>query len=200
MLTITFSGTPKERDLQRSLYNAIIEDDVVTFQNIFELFTCQYDCFYYSVLHGSLEIVKYLLSIKYPLSNNICYMTVAVKSSNVSLIRYLHKEGFLWNVNTFATAAAIGSIKLLDFLYMNGCPCDSDAYYDTIRFGRYNIVVYLHKLNIPWKKGILNTALKVGNSNIIRYILENGYEVTDEEVPSYISDNFREYLLSKGLK
>jgi hypothetical protein len=103
------------------------------------------------------------------------YLTLAVNSGNLELVKYLHIEGFLPDEEeTFASAAESGFLDILDYLYTNNIKRNDELACCWAAHGnKLEAIKYLINKGVPFTSSIFSSAIETGQLDIIRYLHEN---------------------------
>lgn len=156
---------------------------------------------------GSLEILKYCLENCFPkndLKQNsasaLCYS--AANRGQLHVLKYLHENGYEWDVNTLHIAALENNIECLKYALDNGCnpawgyghlgsieaiqlyiekdlPKDGwkvHACQSAVRTGDLPMLKFAHENGAPWDDSLME-AIRCGSLSCVQYILDNGDEI-----------------------
>ena len=53
----------------------------------------------------------------------------AALNGHLEYLKYLHENGYPWNIEATRVAASNGHLDCMKYLYRNGCPCSSEIWY-----------------------------------------------------------------------
>jgi hypothetical protein len=125
--------------------------------------------------HERMDVVEWLKEIDIPFDDSIMYEMLSSMNS-IEYIEWLRNNGVEWTENSFETAMYSCSLKILKYLYENGCP-----------FDRYSI------LNIALECNMKTNCLKYLKSigcvlNFADYLNCSGY--TDSKVCEWVEKNY----------
>lgn len=106
--------------------------------------------------------------------NRTDVFTAAAKYGDMEVIKWMHQNGFEWNVDVCSEAAAAGNLELLKYLHVNGCPWEEFTCTVAAEKGHLKVLQYLHEEQCPWNKSTCSEAAKHGHLEVLRYAHENG--------------------------
>lgn len=128
---------------------------------------------------GFNDILKFLLSNGYKVSIQYCLAAAASRkdksmmewlcenhepwdpgafvlllgiTDDVSILKWVHEEGYSWDSRTFNAAVIKGKMDLLEFLYEQQCPWDSTTFDDAVCSRDDTVIKWLHEKKCPWNK------------------------------------------------
>jgi hypothetical protein len=72
-----------------------------------------------AVKNGDIESLKYLREIRCPESPDLCY--IAARTGNLTILKHLHQNGYVWNGSAMVGAAKGKSVVCLKYAHENDC-------------------------------------------------------------------------------
>jgi len=76
-------------------------------------------------------------------------------------------------------------LKVLEYLYENGCPISEEAFKNAVRVGNLDVLKYLMKCKPEFKcKLFCNMAARYGHLEILKYLHHNGCSWDDGDEKS----------------
>lgn len=120
---------------------------------------------------GSLECLKYLHELGYPLLDVDCIS--AVEGGNIDCLRYLHEHGCVLSEDVFREAVTNLNVEMVEYLHKNNCPHDEDPYPETINIEGTDMAKCLHRLGYPLNEEVFDEAVHRGNFELVEYLHKN---------------------------
>jgi hypothetical protein len=134
---------------------------------------------------------------------SVITMKGAVKSNQLSIVKFLRAQGCQWNATVSSIAAQRGDLEMLRWLKEHGCPwklygilndavssgnieltagvkqqpgvvCNEDTMNAAARKGLTAICEYLHAEQCPWSEMTCDSAAIFGHVHTVRWLHENG--------------------------
>jgi hypothetical protein len=95
----------------------------------------------------------------------------AAKYGKLDIIKWLRKNGFVWNVHTSEYAASSGDLETLKWILENGCPYDWTTCAGAASSGNIEILQWATAYGCPWNNSVMAThAAKGGNIDLLKWI------------------------------
>ena len=98
----------------------------------------------------------------------------AAKNGNINLLKYLHKNGCIWDEETIGNAVKNGHYDCLIYAHENGCSMDLDICKYAALHGHLDCLIYAHEKGYPWAESTCNEAAENGHLECLKYAHENG--------------------------
>ena len=118
--------------------------------------------------------------IKWALENGFqiyehTYMWAALKG-HINVLQYLYENGYPLNTdeNICTAAARGGKLETLVWLHEIGCPWDTYTCTVAALGGHLEVLRYLHEQGCPWNSNVCLFAAERGHHVVLQYALENG--------------------------
>lgn len=107
--------------------------------------------------------------------NNSRYVcSTAAYVGNLRLLKWLYSKGCPLNEWVCTWAASNGDIDALKWARENGCPWDENTCCNAAENGRLDILKYLYENGCPWDHVTCSWAAKNGHLETLKYAHENG--------------------------
>jgi hypothetical protein len=103
----------------------------------------------------------------------IDYIGIAAKTG-YQCLKYAHENGYTWDENTCAMAAANGKIECLKYAHENGCPWDRNTCDNAAAEGFLDCLIYAHQHLCPWDEETCSMAAAGGHLECLKYAHDNG--------------------------
>lgn len=100
--------------------------------------------------------------------------TIAVKYKSQTLLQWLYKNQCPWDTNTFATAVGGGCRPQLKWLHQSGCPWDEKAFAAAARHGSFTIIQWLYENKCPWDETATAAAADSGHLAQLEWLYHRG--------------------------
>ena len=139
------------------------------------------------VYHNNLRLLKWVINREYYSYRIIRYIVKSVSSpykinkyhaidyaagnGNLDMIKYLHENGCLWDVQTCMRAANNNRLEVLKYLRENGCPWNEWTCCMAALNGHLDVLKWAHEIGCPWDDWTCRSA---ANLEILKYARENG--------------------------
>ena len=129
---------------------------------------------------GSLEILKYLQTQTQFRGGNECFWSAwscyyAAQNDHLEILKYLHENGYPWNIDACYHAAMKGHLDILKYLHENGCRWDTCVCAYAVENGHFEILKYLHENGCPCDENISNYAVCNDQYEILDYLRKNRF-------------------------
>lgn len=122
---------------------------------------------------GYLECLRYALENGCPV--HLQAVNRAAQYGLLDCILLLRKLGiFQYDVSTSAAAAAGGHIPVFEYLFLNGCPANSDVTAAAARSGHIDCLMYLHEIDCPWDEAATAAAEAGDHKECLQYLRAHG--------------------------
>ena len=130
------------------------------------------DVCYNAIKSGDLSCLKFVCSNGFTLCDNPC--THAAKFGNLPALEYLHSIGAEWDGNACSHAAANGHLHCLEYLHRNKCPWGSSTCRLAIKSNQLDCFKYAVQNGCSWQEDICyDIASSNNNISAIKYIHKN---------------------------
>jgi len=120
---------------------------------------------------GKWEVIKHTVC---RMNKNTYATALAAEAGNLSLLRLLHEEGFLWHKDTCYQAALKGQLECLQYAYANGCPMNSDVFLPAAARGHVLCMKFAHINGVVWHPETCMHAAFMGYLACLTYAHEHG--------------------------
>ncbi len=87
----------------------------------------------------------------------------------LSLLKWAHKQKYLWDGSTCAYAARAGHLDVLQWARLQGCPWDKYTSIEAALNGHLEVLKWAYEQGCSWnKRSICAHAAKSGNLQMLR--------------------------------
>lgn len=114
---------------------------------------------------------------------------IAAQYGNLSMLQYLHQNGFSWSTDTPAHAASNGHLDCLKYLYENGCPWNTHTCRKAVNYKQVDCLRYAHENGCPFSSDLTSIFTSLA---CLQYLYENGCE--------WDSNTCRTYALGQNIE
>lgn len=102
--------------------------------------------FYRAIQYGDIIILKWIKrNLLLQIDNSSC--SIAAIHNNVTILKWLRKNGFTWNIKTTLTSAKNSSLDAFRYAIKNGCPYDIVKCYNAAEKNNHNHILKWIKQN-----------------------------------------------------
>ena len=96
-------------------------------------------------------------------------------------MRWLRHHGCPWNRYTFDSTVEAGNVKVIQYLYENNCPYDTDIVANAAgRNPNLDVLKWLRECGFPWSPQLCSVAASWGRFDILKWAIDNGCPVDDK--------------------
>ena len=131
----------------------------------------------YAISGSHLDCLRYLLEIVYahiPGGDNWEAIRAAAQFGSLNCLRYLHENGYPWNVCATWYAAEHGHLECLQYMHENGCLWDTRTIDMAAQGGKLNCIRCLREQGCPWSWYAPFAAARNGHLECLIYLHVNG--------------------------
>jgi hypothetical protein len=121
-------------------------------------------CVFNTIENNNIELFKFYINLNIKLNYFQVFEKCRLHNNIDILYIFLKSEGIKYHIDLITYAINQDSVKLLEFLHQEGYELDDDTY-NYVHFIKYSRPLYL--------------AIKKGNYNVIKYILDNSGDDLD---------------------
>jgi len=139
-----------------------------------------------AALTGNIDIFKFILKIlekKYCIIDNESLCNYAIMGGNLSMLKWLLKEGYKLDLLSFQYAASCDNIKILVYIY-NLCSNDlsmpwfnEETCQAAADNGNLRNLKWLRKKLCPWDMRTTMAAIENEHYDVLKWAIENNCEV-----------------------
>jgi hypothetical protein len=166
----------------------------------------QQKCLEYYVTLGSVSALKYLKSMKFFFTTQLCERAAEV--GQLDALKYMIKSGCALNSRILSTAALKGHLAVLICIlqslfhdqneYKLKSNWQHTLFAEAAFGGHFHIVKYLHESGYQWDINIANAALKSDHPfEVFKYVVENGCQLKHDPCSGDL--DLIKYLQARGL-
>lgn len=207
-------GAAESGNLQCLKY---VHEDLLKKINIFDKSICKY-----AALSGNLECLEYVHKRGAIMTKYVCEN--AAKANNIECLKYAYQNGSIIDEVCLANATQNNNLEMVKFIHSVGVPLDTQITYIFAMYGNYDALVWCYEKNVKWDSNIyqhLATKNKLdclkfviehrlpdndlcdnydyyigkeGDIECIKFLCENGYNITDELINSVIYSGNKENI------
>lgn len=127
--------------------------------------------FIQAIKHNNLEIIEYLIRMKYEWNSHIMYL--AARGGKLDIIKYAHTHGYPWDSRTCQGAAENGHLNVLKYAHEHGCPWDSNTCIFAVCGNHFDCLVYAHEHGCKWDDSIYKYAKRNNCVKCLLYLRAN---------------------------
>lgn len=119
------------------------------------------------VRRDNIDAIQYLRTNGCPMNSSIIIFH-AIYDGKISMVQYLHEQGFPWNEDSFDHAIETYNRELIQYMKDQGCPWNSNAYLSAChpryyfpndavsRFSAQEMFDFLYDNGCPWEEDLIN--------------------------------------------
>lgn len=126
---------------------------------------------------GHLNVLKWLKKQGYSWDDQT-YESAAL-GGNMEVLRWLKDEECSWNCWSPARAAKGGHIEVLRWLRDNNCPFDGWACDSALKYGNFEVLKWLREHKYSWGYKASESVVSSLNFEMTKWAIENGCPVDD---------------------
>ena len=124
-----------------------------------------------AVLHGQLEVFKWLISNRCLIDKDI--ILHAIKGDHLDIVKYIRiNEHFrMWHSSTYMKEAARnGRLEIIKYLHSEGVPLDRNLCFYTVRSGNIELIEWLIEKGCIVDEHLIISAVIRGNLKIVKWL------------------------------
>jgi len=163
---------------------------------------CPWDGYVYCMAsrYNYLDIIKYALSNDCPFIEDACH--IAKEYGNISSLLYMSDNIKEFKYGDYVCNECECYLKCLQYEYIKGTKFTIDNYIHATTNGYTQCVKWLYELGYPIDTDhVQNYASKYGKIDILKYLVEKGFNITQDSYNNAVENNRTEcveYLNSIG--
>ena len=113
---------------------------------------------------------------------------------NLSLLKFVHENGCVWNCRTCILSAENGHLECLKYVHENGCDWNWMTCYKAAENGHLECLKFVHENGCKWNSFTCSYAALNGHLECLKYAHENGCEWNKETCSSAAENGHLECL------
>jgi hypothetical protein len=121
---------------------------------------------------GNLTVLKYLHSLGCLWDSDTC--ANAAKNGHLDIVKWCRQNGCRWNIWICCYAAENGHLDVIKWCRQNGCPWDSFTCSNAAKNGHLDVVKWCHENGCRWYSNTCSEAAENGHLDVIKWCHENG--------------------------
>jgi hypothetical protein len=128
-----------------------------------------------AALNGKFENLKWAMMNGCPSdanSSDICDQ--AAGGGQFHILKWLIKQGYVYNHITMSFAAKNGDLEMVQYLYDKNCTFSEDCCTSAALGGQLKVLQYLREKNCPWDEYVCVFAARCHHLNVLKWAIENG--------------------------
>jgi hypothetical protein len=98
---------------------------------------------------------------------------MAADMGQIQMVDWLHEHGCPWNKYTCMSAAAKGNLKVLQYLREHGCPWDEHTCLHAANGGHLSVLQWARNNGCPWDERTCMSAAGKGYLKVLEYAVTN---------------------------
>lgn len=130
-----------------------------------------------AITFGRLDVATWLYGLGYKATSSA--VDNAAANGDLEAIRWLEQQRVKGTERAVVNAAMKNRMEVLKWLLSKGYPVDGSLVDVVARKGHLNMLVYLDSLGVRGSAQAVESAAFEGHTHILRWLLENGYPVTE---------------------
>lgn len=130
-----------------------------------------------SIETSDLECLKFLRKQGMVWDEKTCEF--AAERGSLECLQYAHENGCAWSYETCVNAASNGHFDCLKYAHENGCKWNEEVCECAAMSGRLECLMYAHSHGCPWIDTTCSSAALNGHLDCLQYAHENGCEWTE---------------------
>ncbi|QIN54464.1 ankyrin repeat-containing protein [Cedratvirus kamchatka] len=133
---------------------------------------CNEETFSQAAFSGNLEMCKWLKERGFVWNEQVCAQ--AALAGHLELLQWLRDNGCPWNENTPAFAARGGHLELLQWVMSNGCLWNAQVYYEAVSKNHLHIIKFAHSRGCPWNEYVCYIATYHERLDLLKWLISHG--------------------------
>lgn len=204
------------------MMDAVLSDSLEIVQYIFNrgYEKSRNSCFN-AVKIGNLQILKWLISKNFYFNATECFKRVSDKTGN-DVLDFLKENGLNFTFSLYIIAIERDYINIVKWLHKNNYPLNNTCLEISLICNSYKCVDYFMELDIKFSyktslcavnrqrldvlillgyvdRGILQKAFYVNSLEIVQWIIDQHYEITEEDLLNVQTKEMMELIINNGI-
>lgn len=150
-----------------------------------------------AVSNASLDVVKYLMSIKYRVEDEYILADASAAFGNPECLKFLLSHGYKCDRRTLQIAIANNNISCVEILLTMCRHVTTREVGCAAKYGHYGLVLNLDKMIDERDKVAISKACEFGDIKILKFLHKKGYDIDTEAIEKAVT--FRNYECLKYL-
>ena len=102
------------------------------------------------------------------------FTQLAIRRNKLRIVKYLYNDGCIFNKLSYSEAIRNNNFKIVRWLKRRRISLSTKTFSTAAESGNLKILEWLKRKKCPWDYNCLNSAIKSGNVSVIKFVIDNG--------------------------